>query len=251
MKSNILPDYPKPSNKKALVVFSGGIDSTMALIWAHINYENVRCISVDSNGLPSSTAQSKARKDIVELINSRSALSLGAVSAFNDVKMSEVSFNFTTGHFGINYAERDFASQPMLWASVMPMFLMSDEDLVFGYIKGDDFWEWRQDALQIMKSIIAFKSLKNTNIVFPLEKQSKFEIIRFLTHFNSQILEKCIYCEDARLIEGKWLNCGICPKCKKVHKEAGVFAKTLQDNCRFKEEITASQQNDTETAQSA
>lgn len=235
MKTNLLPHFPKTTNnKRALVVFSGGIDSTMALIWALLNYEEVRCVSVDSHGLPSSTAQVEARKKIIEFINSNSSLRLGAITAFNQIQTQEVGLDFRSGNSGLNYAERDFASQPMLWAGLMPMFLMSDEDLVFGYIGGDDFWGWRHDALKIMQSVIDFKALKNTNIVFPLERKSKFEIIQFLVNFNSDILQNCIYCEDARLIDGKWLNCGICSKCEKVHKEAGAFAKILQDNCRFK-----------------
>lgn len=226
MNLDFIPIIKKQSkNEKALVVFSGGIDSTTALIWAYLNYNTVECISIDSHNLPNNTWQLDIRKKIIDYINDKNEIGISkGLKPFNYIKNIEVKMEWNNSHsetsyFGYSEADEGIPPQALLWASLISPFLKSDCDVIFGYIKNDEFWQYKHKILNIIYSFMCSKELKNTNIFFPFKNIEKKQIVQYLKDFNEDILKMCGYCEFPIVENNITVNCGMCHKCKQVKEQ--------------------------------
>ena len=220
--NSFLPNIKKPSdNDTAIVVFSGGIDSTASLIWAYLNYKHVQCVSINSSNISNSNWQKEIRTKILNYINDNNTIGISKTTRpFNTILNSEINislYNTQTEFTDYAYSEtHPISHQAMMWASLISPVLKSNCDVIFGYIKNDIFWEFKYKIIHIIDSFIFVKELKNTNIFYPFEHIEKKEIVLSLEYFNKDILKMCGYCETPKVENNIMVNCGVCDKCLQV-----------------------------------
>ena len=98
--------------------------------------------------------------------------------------------------------------QPVMWITNAAMTLLEDEDLLVGYIQGDQVWHYRTEVLTIFQTCQKLTG-KRGEILFPLEWVDKGEVIRYL--HEEGLLKDTFWCERPKSI-GR--SCGECSSCK-------------------------------------
>ena len=216
------------------ILYSGGADSTYLLYIAaqDISYckldikPMLRTISFNAPQLPGSHQQKVRRAKFIQYIKETYKCEIDAI---------EIDATELLSRFG-----RVQMPQQICWLSVLPMFnpYIYNETLEFGYVKGDDFWHWREFFCRIIDN--AFDILYNTEKVkitvsYPLEWVTKTKITRTLIEHK---LDKFIWICDT-ITDGNKDDpppCGKCDSCiewmtteKEIEIRNVIFEETIKD----------------------
>ena len=192
--------------KNRLVLWSGGCDSTLDLVWAlKAKNAHVRTISFTHPQLGANLEQTVARSKLKKKLEKK-------YGAFE-------SLEFSLGDGLINQYG---LAQPVMWTTNAAMALLKDEDLLVGYIRGDDVWHYRSELLSIFQ-ICQKLTGKEGEILFPLEWVDKGEVIGYL--HEEGLLKDTFWCEKPENI-GR--SCGECSSCKihNLHKKQVKLTKS-------------------------
>ena len=200
------------ATKLPLIVWSGGVDSTANVIMAFSNEIPFETVYVK---LPNNDKEQKqellARKRIIK--------KLTALYGNYHIKDTEVNF------VGVLPAKDRFA-QPYIWATSVAWNVDFDKytKLVFGYIKGDDFWHVKNEFETVLRA--SHKLLLQPGnvppIEYPLEWLTKPYIMRDFYRNLPEVLKLTYTCSG-----GKPKPCGKCEKCEQFNK-AQEEAKEIQ-----------------------
>ena len=178
--------------KNRLVLWSGGCDSTLVLLWAlQAKNAHVRTISLTHPQLGANAEQAAARKKLKKKLEKK-------YGKFG-------SLEFSLGDGVINQYGM---VQPVMWITNAAMTLLEHEDLMVGYIKGDDVWHYQSEIFTIFQ-ICQKLTKKKGEILFPLEWVDKGEVIRYL--HEEGLLKDTFWCERPKSIG---ILCGECGSCE-------------------------------------
>lgn len=188
----------------ALVLFSGGCDSTLLLYDLALDMQRGRipqsiitAISITHTNLPSDTQQKFARDKIRKAFAQRE-LHINWVDV--EVKLTG-SFITNAGCGGL--------SHPVIWSSLSLLHAESKDMLYFGYHSGDDFWV-KQVYFESSVKQMCIVCGKDVDFKYPLEFKDKSQIIVDLK--NKGLYEYCWWCETIE--EDRTEPCGKCLPCK-------------------------------------
>lgn len=189
-----------------MILWSGGCDSTWLLFEEaaklpkgqplrvlSVNHQNVRCSRIAAR-----------RKKIADFLWR---------SFWVPLEHIEVTVSATGG-------QPEFEgglAQPQMWLAASVSYLKQDEDLMLGYIRGDDIWHYRSELLAAFASLQAL-GWKTGKLLFPLEWSSKMDVLKYLANVERggrDLLSLCWYCEMRTSGE----PCGDCPACR-THRMA-------------------------------
>ena len=185
------------------VIWSGGCDSTLILFEAIMNNTSetkIQALSfvhskMDANKM---MAERKARDAFKQKI--------GQLGWSDRVVFDEITTTTTAeiGHYPCG------CPQIALWLCPALLHVPDDTELVFGYIRKDDYWHYILQVCEIVEhaSKIMGKKIK---LSFPKEWSSKEDIIRDLIHHS--IYECTWSCEDPIMRDGVFVPCGKCTPC--------------------------------------
>lgn len=198
----------------SLILWSGGCDSTLALIRAlndwkrennspahtpegekpHVPNEKlrVRTISLVHPNVPAIYEQRNARNAIREALKKQGhEWDHTEVTVYNHSINGKLDSN---GEFGAEGAgENGGIVQPLIWIPIAILYLKSDEDLVLGYIKGDDA-QYYLTTLRNGFDNLQWVAGRTGKMLTPLDCTSKAEVIHHLK--EAKIYKYTWHCED-------------------------------------------------------
>ena len=117
--------------------------------------------------------------------------------------------------------------QPGLWLCHLMPYVRSGDDLLFAYIRGDDFWHLRHLFTAAFTAIACNHYLSaDTHVSFPFEWNTKADVIRGLKRYR--IPRRCWWTCD----HPKKGACGRCNKCVQFRRamediKAGRFSNEI------------------------
>jgi 7-cyano-7-deazaguanine synthase in queuosine biosynthesis len=164
-----------------LVCWSGGCDSTLALYeTAKAEGGKASAVSVVHKNIKGAEESKAARAKLLRRLKR-----LGLTIQHTTVTIDHAG-DFDVGMPGGTY-------QPGIWLGAAMQFLEAEDDLCFGYIRGDDFWH-RRAAFET-----AFRELQGMRegrgqVRFPLEWDTKADVIRRLQELK--LYSACWWCEN-------------------------------------------------------
>lgn len=180
--------------EKRLVVWSGGCDSTAALIWAlRAKNAQVRTISFDHFQLGAMPEQKRARAKIKKKLQKK----YGHFSAL-EYSLGDVVFEQGEGLI-----------QPLMWITSSCMALQNDEDLMVGWVKSDDLWHYKEEVFTLFQTCQKLLGKKG-KLLCPCEWYDKSIIFEALK--EDGVLTDVFWCEkptNGRVCYGRK-----CPSCK-------------------------------------
>ena len=215
------------SNLK-LVAWSGGCDSTLALYEALRNQKTwvvegeqryeVRALSINFSPVPQNAPQRAVRKRI------KAALALRGLH-FAHIELDLVANN---------NAFSDRASQAVCWLAQAQQYLCTGEDLVTGWIRGDDVWHNIADLRASFTSLNAACGRANSALETPLEWITKATVIKRLK--AADLYDLTWWCENPRRVGRRFEQCkSNCVPCR-THATAlwqqKTFGPVLEDEGR-------------------
>ena len=216
------------------ILYSGGADSTYLLYdavrslngYSIDNKPVLRTISFNAPQLPGSHQQKVRRARFIQYFRETYNTNIDAI----EIDATEILSRF--GNVNM--------PQQVCWLSVLPMFnpRIYNETLEFGYVKGDDFWHWRDFFCRIIDNTfdILYNTEKtNINVSYPLEWVTKTKITRTLIEHK---LDKFIWICDTITNDNRDdpPPCGKCDSCiewmtteKEIEIRDVIFEETTKD----------------------
>ena len=179
-----------------LILWSGGCDSTLVL-WDLLQEQDkcsepINTISISHPQVWAINEQLRARKEILKHLR-------GKGYRINDSEVQII-------HDGFNQIKAGGAQQAALWLSMGVVYLGPNEDLYVGYVRGDDFWHYRQDY-DWGFTYLRHLSNRTGKWIAPLEWVKKHEVIERLK--KADLYRLVWWCEDPK----NHKPCGKCPSC--------------------------------------
>ena len=192
--------------KVPLILWSGGLDSTY-LLWDRlsngyiVDVLYVALSNNDSNNKREEKARNKLRK-ILDKADYSAKIRMEKYHYIPEIKNNTLQL-----------------PQPLLWNEGMVLNYNKDIHtcVEIGYVKGDDFWHFRDKISEYQKLMFKVHHEVDVSIDYPLEWISKATIIDRMSEDETgkQLLDNIRYCEDGESKD----PCGQCPSCIK-HEEA-------------------------------
>ena len=194
-------------NKKHIVLWSGGCDSTLLLYELLESYgsHNVIAISYNYQWLDSTKAQiehnhREAFKGKMKLLGDQ----------FANFSHSVFEINNTNGFLNFGGSMTGLP-QALGWLFMVPMYANEDSYIYAGYVKEDDFSAggYRHHYTNIFDSVNKLIGKDNMTLRLPYTQRSKNEIIEML--IKNEIYNDSWYCE---MPPSKYLTCMECHPCQ-------------------------------------
>lgn len=194
----------------ALLLWSGGVDSTYILMEfirtgmiGELYFDHLTVIETDFQSISGNYQNNMARIAIKRQIE----VLYGDVSGMISFKTEKPELS--------QFEYGDGLMQPLIWLFIAVYAAQKKDTLVFGYVKGDQFWHKRtafDNTILFAKEIIGKELVTH----YPLEWAEKSEVIRFMNSSHKSIYNLYWYCESFKLFP-----CGTCESCKahKTHEQ--------------------------------
>lgn len=199
----------------ALVCWSGGCDSTLLLCQLlEAGKEPVRTLSFSHPQVQGSAPSLAARKVIRAKLR-------GRAKAWK----AHVELSVRQGRPGGIGHDCGSMLLPALWLALAVPHLRVDEDLYFGYVRGDDFWHYRTHYGYAYDHLTYATGLTG-KLQYPLEWTDKEEVLRELR--KRRLLKACWSCE----LPDRGRACKRCTPC--LTRQAALWKMRLRDAGKIK-----------------
>lgn len=186
------------AKRHALVLWSGGADSTLVLwdVLQDPKIGSVHALSFDHYSVWAGKEHRRARRSIRAWLR-RKGLEFRhtELAIYPHARIRE--FDVTSG--GLQH--------PVIWLPNTIPYMRAEEDVYLAYIRGDDFWHYRQKLIWAF-GYLAEVADKKGNLMFPLEYTHKFQVLQRLRKTRG-LVSRIWYCETPE--GGK--PCGKCTSC--------------------------------------
>ncbi len=188
---------------REVVIWSGGMDSTLIL-------HNLAKESTEENPIYAYT--------ISELSNINSLQLEAQELAQNNYLKFAKEKGFYIIHLKIKVEELQVSypmDQTTAWACLIIPSIKPNDKIHFGYIRGDDFWHYKNAFENFIKYGSILKGISDEqlpSLVFDFEWKKKHEIIASYEGQNIPI--DCFWTCDE--VKENFKSCGYCNKCKDI-----------------------------------
>jgi hypothetical protein len=169
----------------------------------------IRALSIVSPQFPAIEAQRHARERIKQWLKKKKV----PLIDYNEIELkyeNRGDFCIETGGGLI---------QPATWIPIAATFLKEKEDLYLGYIRGDDFWHYQNQAYWSFRYLQEMAQ-KQGVMKTPLEWQTKYDVIKKLKEVG--LLKLCWTCEFPT---PKEKPCGKCFPCCSIQSALWRLSK--------------------------
>lgn len=187
-------------NRIKIVIWSGGMDSTLLLYELVCKGYNVWAYSFEHNLMNQAKMEKEdqARKNFLRFLKNK---------------------NLTVHHrhikvkSGVGTTSYGYIFQGTSLCIVMPYFL-NNCDIFFGFLKKDCFWECSKDFIGAFYSLSRIFQYQNIKLSFPWKNFNKKQLSqRFI---KSGIPKECVWtCEYPKKRKNDWIRCGKCTSCRR------------------------------------
>ncbi|MEA1986341.1 MAG: 7-cyano-7-deazaguanine synthase QueC [Candidatus Marinimicrobia bacterium] len=216
--------------KKAIVLLSGGQDSTTCLYWAKKNYDEIEGIFFhysQKHEIEYECAKDIAKKTSVNLheFTIPAFKKIGGSSLTNDIKMDDSSKKIPNTFVpGRNIIFLSYASAVAYKSKITDIIIGVNEEDYSGYP------DCRGDFINSMEKSLQLGFEKDINIITPLQELSKAGIWKLSDELGViDIIKKdthTCYNGDRTTLHDWGYGCGECPSCllrKKGYEEFLMF----------------------------
>jgi len=190
--------------KVPLIVWSGGVDSTLCLL-NELKTNDV----VDTVYFRLGNNSKQTRMELIAIKKIRKLLQKD--NKIINLQIQEIAALPSNNNL--------FLPQPALWISNIVYFINSSRHnrIVFGYIKGDDFWHIKTEFESLYLNLCKIVCVENDSpsLYFPYEWWTKKQIKQEMKKKYKNVYKLISYCENPE--EGK--PCEKCGSCLQ-HKSA-------------------------------
>lgn len=193
----------KSDNKKVLIPFSGGIDSTY-LVFKNLEEGNdvhLTRFNIENNE-HQMEIECEAIKDLIHDLQKHFPNAHLLMRSYEKNNMSNQSFEVTGSHM-------IYGPQPPLWVFCLAYDenLWEVDEVQMGYISGDDALSYLDDIKKLYRAFSPFLQKKAPPLKFPLIKNFKWELWNYLP---DNIKKNTVFCEYSRT---RYEPCGKCNPC--------------------------------------
>ena len=211
-------------DKKALVVFSGGMDSTVGVYWAVKNYREVETLSFNYGSKHNDMEYSYAQKTCEKLGLKNVRISLDFVNQFFKSDLLKSGGEIPEGHYAAENMKSTvvpFRNGIMLAIAAGYAESQGCDVLVLGNHAGDHaiYPDCREEFIDGIKKAIYEGTYKNIEVVSPFCNVSKTDVCRIGAELGVDFsLTYSCY-------KGKEKHCGKCGTCTErieAFRDAGV-----------------------------
>jgi len=202
------------SEKKRIVFWSGGYDSTL-ILWNeakrakenHENFITAWSLKWDRLGENKVKSEELCRKSFIAFVKE----SLGIRIDNEVIELKHDMQPFSNG-----------LSQAPLFMSLCAYMAQDGDLILFGFHRGDDFWHYVGEFNRVLDSVN--KSMKKTvKYTFPLEWEAKADIVRQVR--EEGIERYCWTCEGATTLMVPCNNCVPCRNLAIANSEIEIRKK--------------------------
>lgn len=199
------------NNRNTLILWSGGCDSTLALTAEMMNTNNnspILALSVVTDALNSRKAVNEqiARNQLEEELKKRYKRPLYT---------GHLNISFASMPQNMNKPKSSGYHQAALWIVSALSFAQNDTDIVFGFIRGDDYWFYGRQLLEsIINNAANLTSKSGIKVRYPIMQFDKSEVLGSLIELG--LYDYCWWCETPTQ-NGE--SCGTCTPCT-THSKA-------------------------------
>jgi len=235
--------------KRAIVLFSGGLDSTACLYWAKKNYEKVEIISFQYGSREDKVIEKVAKK-FAELLNvDFEIVPLPFLTKLSKKANSALFFDGSTlptfkTFDELNDKELTEKAAKAVWiparnlvfiaiaASIADSYL-EPADIIFGANKEEaqTFPDNTTTFVKRMNKALELSCLNKVRLISPFGKMNKKEIVKFLNENNAAIsYSSSCYNVHNWTGNGEPIHCGHCESCvrrKRAFQSAGIVDPTI------------------------
>lgn len=175
-------------SKSHILLWSGGIDSTAILInmvSRPEEYPDVRVIGCGLKNANNYEEDLRARKKIAEILSIPN----------RNISYAEQELDITTA--------RCSTQLPMwAWLSSINVGGEADTTMVYGFIRGDDFWHSKHEFETAVKNLTATHSSSNITFSYPFEWLTKKEFVSWYLNY-SEVFRSLSWGGDTVTIKAK------------------------------------------------
>lgn len=210
---------------RKIVAFSGGFDSTLALVHT-LNesspHDEIRCISIyhEMTGLPKLNKEREARAKIIKFLREK--------YPDHSIKNEEMRISLDWKYDG---KTNKGLSQPIFWVCNLAPLVEDGDELVLGYINGDQAMTEMHSIYQLWNSAMRIQKGKRVRIKLPLQYTTKSEVIKHLINYHEELVDMCFSCES---LSTRDEACGYFEPCEHLKSALVQLVLTYSDRVSTK-----------------
>lgn len=206
--------------KKALVILSGGLDSTTCLLWATKNYDDVFAVSFDYN--QKQRVELELAKKSCESFNVKHVIvQLGylgqiASSVSANIIGSDIEMPTIEDVIGLPQPVTYVPNRNMIMLSIAAALAESKDcqTIVTGFQSNDTYgyWDTTQEFVNSLNSVFSLNRKNPVKIVAPFNGMSKVDEIKYTLENTGSVdlYKNTITCYNP---DEFGHSCGECPSC--------------------------------------
>ena len=208
-------------NEKAVVLFSGGFDSTLVLadLVKHASdTDTIYAVTIEHN----ITGTQKLRREYESQLLILRELRKQFPKVRIEHERISIESNWTVG----DATNSKGLAQPIFWMCNLIPFLENNDNVYFGYNLNDQARVHIDHIKELFKVACKFQSDKHIEPKFPISYLDKTEVLRSLMGDYPYLIDHCITCESMTY-DGTNV-CGDCVPC--THLKQALFNISLEPN---------------------
>jgi 7-cyano-7-deazaguanine synthase in queuosine biosynthesis len=220
------------SDKRPLLLFSGGLDSTMML--------NLALRETDVDVLSSDCGQHELKLQAEKLARQRIIRWMDVDRAVGDDER-RFTVRDRTNFVGVN-----FAMAPGMVSSQAPAWLFAalhtfdpnrHSEVRIGYVLGDDALAYRHEMQEAWKYLSLLSKRETVPLVFPLISYRKSQFLKWLP---ADLLDLIWVCEIPYWQGTTIVQCGRCNPCQRHQME---MTRAFGNKAKFEKAVTAAKRD--------
>jgi 7-cyano-7-deazaguanine synthase len=219
--------------KRAVVLFSGGLDSTACLYWAKKNYDDVIMLTINYGSNEERATNKVAEFFSKELNIPLRIIRLDFLEEFSKLRGTTLVGGETPKVTAKDLESIEFAQETAksVWVPARNVVLISiaaslldamgGGDIIVGFNaeEGTTFPDNTLEFVEKMNEMLKLGALSEVKVVAPLIKLNKKGIAKLLKDLNAKYeYSNSCYMPKGFTDDGKPIHCGECESCVRRHK---------------------------------
>ena len=219
--------------KRAVVLFSGGLDSTACIYWAKKNYDEVVMLTINYGSNEEKVTNKVAEFFSKELNIPLRIIKLDFLEEFSRLSGTTLVGRETPKVTGKELENLEYAQETAksVWVPARNVVLISvaaslldalgGGDIIVGFNaeEGTTFPDNTPEFVERMNEMLKYGALSEVKVVAPLINLDKKGIARLLKELNAKYeYSNSCYMPKGFTEDGKPIHCGKCESCVRRHR---------------------------------
>lgn len=215
---------------RAIVLFSGGFDSSLVLadlVSSACDTDTICAVSIQHN----LTGMQKLRREYESQILILRELRKKFPKIKIEHEIITVESNWVSGDSSYSKG----LSQPILWLCNLIPLLKEGDVIYVGYNKDDQAMIQLDNITNLLKAACAIQENKKLPVEYPLKYESKVDVLRGILSRYPYLFDLCTSCESL-IYEGEEV-CGRCVPCTHLKEALLLISLDMNDDAEIAKEM--------------